>query len=428
MADNRLLVFTKIPRPGEVKSRLVPALGVEGAAKIQREMAEYTLNWARAFQKKRNWAVEVWYAGGRKKAVEWLDDGWSLWEQRGVDIGARIFNAFFDVFREGCRKAVMVRTDCPELTAAHVRRAFSALDNHDVVLSPTRDGGYCLVGLNAPRPELFSGIPWGSKSVLKATLEKIKEEKLEISSLEPMRDVVYPQDLAVWSLVKNRSLSIIIPTKNAGESLIPCLDRIEKDGHTEVIVSDGGSTDGTRDKARSWGATLAVSRRAEKHLLLNAGAEAAAGSILLFLRPGFLLPEGYAHKIRDVQDDPSVSIGAFPIREEQKNLPFPTGSRAAGGFIRRKRIPWGEQEPFIRRSLFRELGGFREMQGLEQADLIRRALAWGDLALIPASVSTSLVGQLEPEQRDGGLKKRLKPMGWNIGLSLHSNPRRRTKK
>jgi rSAM/selenodomain-associated transferase 1 len=417
MADNRLLIFAKPPLPGKVKSRLIPALGAEGAASIHREMAEYTLGWAAAFRNKKNWTVEAWFSGGRKAAVEWLREGWDLWEQRGVDIGARIFNAFFDVFRAGCRKAVMVGTDCPELTAAHVRRAITALNDHDVVLGPTREGGYCLVGLKEPRPELFFGIPWGTKQVLETTLLKAREEGLSVRRMEPLRDVEYPQDLAVWNRVKNGNLSIIIPTLNEGEALLPTLDRIEKDARTEVIVSDGGSGDHTMDTARSWGARIVVSSSPDRGAQMNKGAQAAGGSILLFLRPGTQLPENYASLIRDAQKDPEISIGAFPVRLEKKSLSLSSEDKAVTGYSRKRYPAWGEQVLFMRNSLFRELGGFREIPNLEDLDLTRCALKWGDLALLSSPVFASLSRQANPEKLNDRMRKRLAVMGYKLGLS-----------
>ena len=316
MTDKRLLILTKVPKPGNVKGRLIPALGAEGASTLHREMAEYTLNWSKIFREKKKWVVEVWFAGARVEAESWLGKGWDLWEQRGVDIGARIFNAFFDVFREGCQEVIMVGTDCPELTAAHVRMASKALKNCDVVLGPTVEGGYCLVGLKEPRPELFFGIPWGTKQVLKTTLEKIEEEDLKVRLLEPMRDVEYPQDLSVWNRVKSGQLSIIIPTLNDGEALHYTLNRMGKDSHIEVIVSDGGSEDSGLDIAKSWGAKIVNSADIGLSTLMNEGAAAAAGSILLFLPPGFHLPENFFSLIQSVQKNPEIVLGAFPTRME----------------------------------------------------------------------------------------------------------------
>ena len=419
MEDNRLLIFTRTPLPGKVKPRLIPALGAEGAATIHKEMAKYTLGWAKVFQNTRNMTVEVWFSGGRKAATDWLGDGWALWEQRGVDIGARIFNAFFDVFREGCRKAVMVGTNCPELTAAHVRKAFIALKDHDLVLGPTMDGGYCLVGLKEPRPDLFFGIPWGTKQVLETTLEKAREEGLKVMRMQPLRDVEYPQDLAVWNRVKNGNLSIIIPTLNEGEALLPFLDRIEKDGCTEVIVSDGGSGDRTLETARSWGARIVVSNRPGWGIQMNAGAEAAGGSILLFLRADSQLPENYASLIRIAQVDPEICIGAFPIRQEQKHLSLSSKEKSVTGYSRKRRLPCGEQELFLRKSLFRELGGFQDIPNLESEDMIRRAVKLGDLALQSAPVVSSLIRHAKPAGPRGRMRRRFVLLGWKLGLNPH---------
>ena len=201
--------------------------------------------------------------------------------------------------------------------------------------------------------------------------------------------------------------------------LLPILDRIEKDCCTEVIVSDGGSEDRTVETARSRGARIVVSSSPGWGVQMNTAAEAAGGSILLFLRAGSQLPENYASLIRIAEADPEISIGAFPILLEQKNPSLSPKDKSVTGYSRKRRLPWGKQELFIRKSLFRELGGFRDIPLLENEDLIRRAIKWGDLALQSVPVVSSLIRNAAPEGGRGRLRRRLVLMGWKLGLYPH---------
>lgn len=415
MAKFRILIFTKPPLPGNVKIRLIPALGTEGAATIHREMAEYTFRWAHSLERSKLCSVEVWFKEGRPAMEKWLEFDWPLREQRGVDFGARMFNAFFDVFRDGCRRAVVVGTDCPELTGAHLRRVFKALDDYDVVLVPTKDGGYSLIGLKNPEPELFFRIPWGSNRVLEMTMERARSEGLTVKQMGEVRDVDYPQDLAVWTKVKQGRLSIILPTLNDEKSLPVDLERIEKDGQTEVIVADGGSTDRTAEIAKSLGARVIVSRTGRAGRL-NAAAETAGGSILLFLRPGIQLPPGYASLAREVMQNPYVAVGAFPIRIDPG--PVSPGQKEVEALsFDRLRIPFDRRLLFMRASLFRELGGCRELPLFEEKELFKRARRWGEAALASEPAVYSARRFSRPGVLRAKIINRMIHAGWTLGVS-----------
>jgi len=192
----RLILFTRYPEPGRTKTRLIPALGAQGAAALQRRMSEAVV--ARMVQFASQYPVnpEIRYAGGNQQAMEaWLANGIPCLDQSEGDLGDRLGRAFAQAFAQGAGPVVVIGADCPGLTPALFAQAFAALAQKDLVLGPAMDGGYYLVGLARPAPDLFSEIPWGNKEVLAETLNQARAMALSTHLLEPLADVDRPEDL-----------------------------------------------------------------------------------------------------------------------------------------------------------------------------------------------------------------------------------------
>lgn len=186
--SDRLLVFVKAPRPGEVKTRLAKALGPEAAALLYRALAEEEIRRTvpRAGEYERAFCFAP--ADAREEIARWLP-GQTLEAQQGADLGERMSRAFASAFAAGARRVAIVGTDVPSCGREHVAEALRALDDHDLVLGPTHDGGYYLVALDRPRPALFQSIPWSTPSVLPATAERAGVLGLAVRMLDPLRDV-----------------------------------------------------------------------------------------------------------------------------------------------------------------------------------------------------------------------------------------------
>ena len=188
-----LLLFTRFPEPGRSKTRLIPALGAVGAARLQSQLTEQTLRLAEAFSNRHDLALEIYFAGGDEEAMQqWL--GPHICKRQVVgSLGDRMQHAFTQAFADGMTQVVLIGADCPGLSADILRQAFLALRDSDLVLGPALDGGYYLIGLKQSRPLLFDDIAWGSASVLQQTLAKAKA--LNVSQLTPLHDIDRPQDL-----------------------------------------------------------------------------------------------------------------------------------------------------------------------------------------------------------------------------------------
>lgn len=185
---NVLVVFVKSPRPGAVKTRLIPALGAVAAAELYRALAEEEIRrtaprggeYQRLFlfaPAEAGPGMEAWLPG-----EEWIP-------QEGGDLGARMTAAFDEAFARGFRRAAIIGSDVPWVSREQVLDALRSLDDHDVAIGPTHDGGYYLIALDRPRPGLFQGIAWSTPAVFAATVERASVLGLTVRVLEPLRDI-----------------------------------------------------------------------------------------------------------------------------------------------------------------------------------------------------------------------------------------------
>jgi len=201
--SDRLLVFVKAPRPGAVKTRLAAVLGDEVAAGVYRMLAEEEIRRTapRAGEYDRTFCFAP--ADARPEIERWLP-GETPEAQQGGDLGERMSRAFASAFAAGARRAAIVGSDVPACGREHVMEAFRSLDDHEVVLGPTHDGGYYLIALDRPRPALFQSIPWSTPSVLPATAERAGVLGLSVRMLDPLRDIDTVGDLkAEWPRLRS---------------------------------------------------------------------------------------------------------------------------------------------------------------------------------------------------------------------------------
>lgn len=188
-----LLLFLAWPRPGGVKARLARHLGPEYAARLARALADRALDRTAPIGE---FARRVVFTPEESRpAMEaWLPRE-TLWPQLGQDPGERRACAMARAFAEGFSRVALAGYDVPRLDRDHVLGAFAALAEHDLVLGPSRDGGYYLIATRAPRPGLFEGIPWGTTAVLGETLRRAGALGLRVRTLESLRAVKTPADL-----------------------------------------------------------------------------------------------------------------------------------------------------------------------------------------------------------------------------------------
>lgn len=185
----RLVLFARYPIAGECKTRLIPAVGAAGAAKIHRQLTERTL----ATLLSAGCPVTLAYTGARGEDFShWLGPAVSLVEQVEGDLTAKLLAALDPA------PVIFFGADTPDLDWRHVRAAIEGLENHDVVIGPAEDGGYYLIGLRRAFPELFVCMPWSTAQVLPETLMRLDHMHVEPLLLPVLADCDRPEDLARW--------------------------------------------------------------------------------------------------------------------------------------------------------------------------------------------------------------------------------------
>ena len=192
-ATTRIVIFAKAPVPGKVKTRLVPALGEEGAALLAQRMLADTVDRALAAALAN---VEL-CAAPRPADPQWaghLPAGVGLTDQGEGDLGQRLAAAAKRVL-DGGERVLLIGTDCPELDSARLNDAAAALDRHDAVIIPATDGGYVLLGLARTDPSLFGDIAWSTGTVAETTIARIRTLGWSLCVGEPLSDIDEPADL-----------------------------------------------------------------------------------------------------------------------------------------------------------------------------------------------------------------------------------------
>jgi rSAM/selenodomain-associated transferase 2/rSAM/selenodomain-associated transferase 1 len=391
----RLILFTRYPLAGSAKTRLIQALGAEGAAALQRRLTLRAVRAAEALAAKLEVSFEIHFDGANEPAMRhWLGDRFDFCQQSSGDLGQRMAAAFEKSFQEGSTATVIIGADCPELTLDVLAEAFAKLQEVPVVLGPATDGGYYLIGLQRLIPELFLGLEWGSSSVLADSLRIIQKTGKKAVLLQPLDDIDRPEDVTKWRRMTKleesdlEKVSIIIPALNEEESIGSTIAWATAENPLEVLVVDGGSTDKTAEAARAAG-TAIVRSGPGRARQLNAGASKASGNVLLFLHADTRLPRGYRSSVATAFKDPATAAGAFRFSIEErfrgsKFIEFTANLRS-----RWLQMPYGDQGLFLRRSLFEELGGFADLPIMEDYELVRRLRRRGRVITLRDSAMTS---------------------------------------
>jgi rSAM/selenodomain-associated transferase 1 len=191
--QTRIVIVAKAPVPGKVKTRLIPALGEEGAARLAGRMLRDTVEEA----SKVDVAEVELCADPEPSHPEWQDllPSALLTAQGSGDLGRRLARAAERVLAEG-QRVILVGTDCPSLDERRLRQACWELEGHDAVIHPTFDGGYALLGLARFDPSIFSDIEWSTPSVARATMARIAALGWSLHIAETLQDIDEPEDLS----------------------------------------------------------------------------------------------------------------------------------------------------------------------------------------------------------------------------------------
>ena len=192
MSENKLIVFLKYPEKGKVKTRLAAKLGHDFVLELCRCM----ISDISAITHNVNADTIIAYSG--PDGASFPDfPGNRVVNQRGKDLGKRMYNAFADVFSDGAPKCVLIGSDIPGVTAGLLNEAFKKLEHSDMVIGPASDGGYYCIGFNRESLNkiIFREIPWSTSDVFSETVKRIQEAGLTAKYLMQLSDIDEIKDL-----------------------------------------------------------------------------------------------------------------------------------------------------------------------------------------------------------------------------------------
>jgi len=181
-------IFAKPPIPGLVKTRLIPDIGAARATRVYRYCLEHTL----AVARQSGLGYQLFLSDESDDDL-FQDEAYRL--QKGNNLGERMYQAIQQLLRDGADGALIVGTDCLDLSSIHLQNAAQALSDHELVLQPAFDGGYTLIGCTEIDSGLFRQVRWSSEMVYDQTVKNARELDYRIASLEYLRDIDTLQDL-----------------------------------------------------------------------------------------------------------------------------------------------------------------------------------------------------------------------------------------
>jgi hypothetical protein len=395
-AQGRVCIFAKPPVPGQVKTRLQPALGREGAAALARAFLDDTCAALRDLP----WASPVLATTGPLDGAPF-----PIWPQGEGDLGARLERVLARALREA-PFAIAVGTDSPGLPPRLLDDARTALADADAVIGPSADGGFYLLGLRRCPEGLLRDLPWSRADTCIRTLARLRERGFRVAALDPWFDVDRPGDLATLRgllatgtitapatarLLAMPRISVVIPVLDEERRIAGTLAELASvPGLREIIVVDGGSRDRTVAFAREFPVRV-LSSPTGRARQMNLGAAAACGDVLLFLHADTTLPADAVRHVTEALANPAVVAGAF------RTWTVPDGARAwfapllhlADLRSRYTRLPYGDQALFVRAEAFHRAGGFPEIPLMEDLAFSRQLRRLGRIRTVKASVRVS---------------------------------------
>ncbi len=387
MNNSLIQIISRFPVAGKSKTRLIPSIGAENAASLQREMTEFTLN--EAFNTHER--VQIHFNGATKEDMQtWLisalakrnfnkkinlSDQLDLTKDENIkneknyldkiefisqaegDLGIKLQAALVKGYVSLCnnsnkikKKLLIIGADCPSIRKELLNEAFVKLDESSCVIGPSLDGGYYLIGFALEKDEI--GILEDIQIDVDFLSHLAKENQEIAKILDVFKDIEWGSENvfaeSVAKIKKNgisyqvlqklsdvdyqedipKQISIIIPTLNEEENMKKLLCTLPSSFNTEIIVVDGNSSDNTRIIAKHFADKVILSEKG-RSLQMRKGFEEAKGDFLFFLHADSLLPPSFDSAIRKTMENTSISLGYFDfavyeeVKQSNKNDKFP---------------------------------------------------------------------------------------------------------
>lgn len=191
MSKNLIIILTKNPELGKVKSRLAATVGKENALVIFNELIKHTVSMTQELDCDK-WVFYSDYIGDN----DYFENSiYSKFLQKGNDLGDRMRNAFVKATDAGYEKVMMIGSDCYQLTKSEIEKGFKILDSNDFVFGPAEDGGYYLIGTRTTFTKVFDNKTWSTATVLYEAIRDVEGADLTYGELATLSDVDYEEDL-----------------------------------------------------------------------------------------------------------------------------------------------------------------------------------------------------------------------------------------
>ena len=190
-----LMIFMKTPALGLVKTRLAKSLCDEKALEIYKNLVKNVIEKTARTNTKYDVCIFLAERSEIEHVKEWLNIKAPIYIQNGSDLGGRMHNAFKTIYELEYDKAIIIGADIPGINSEIIHNGFIALNENDVIIGPTYDGGYYLIGLKKPVRIIFENIDWSTDRVLEQTIDKIEKNNMKYNLLDKLRDIDTLEDL-----------------------------------------------------------------------------------------------------------------------------------------------------------------------------------------------------------------------------------------
>lgn len=371
---NAIIIFTRIPAPGKTKTRLMPCYTSLECAKLH----AYFLQDIMSECEKVTADIYIYYDPDGKIEVlqKLLGKEQRYRKQVGDTLGVRMHQAIQEVLHMGYESCVLIGADIPTLQAQQLQQSFQQLESVDVVLGPTKDGGYYLIGAKKPIPEAFDQVTYGQGNVAELTKRKLENASYKVVFVDTLLDIDTPEDILEYSqlerdnqtaryLKRTEKVSVILPIYNEESTIRNIQVELEKLKDCEIIFVDGGSTDKTLSMIDEKYRVISSEKgRANQ---MNAGAKASHGNILFFLHCDSKLPEEPTREIRQVLT--KYRWGCFGIAFDRYTVELLVCRLVSNHRIKDRKVVFGDQGIFIDRGLFFEIGMYPVLPIMEDYQL-----------------------------------------------------------
>lgn len=403
-----LVIFTRALENDSVKSRLAGALAPAQRHTLHQAFLEDLKALADDDVVRKTGCELVLCSTTPKIPQELADvfgDSCLYLQQRGDSFKERFAAAFEDAMTAGYESVVLLGSDCVETSPESLVRAFALLEVYQLVLGPSTDGGFYLAAASGIDPQVFCVDGYGTPNALSALEHAAQDRGANTTRLRRCGDMDTLFDLqvlahraheanpgylpchtlaALGAFAKQgadtleRPISLIVCTYNESSTAKQLAKQLAAlNGQCEVIIADGGSTDGTREMLSTDFKVIDCPKGRGRQL--NRGVAASHGDILFFMHADSVLPPDALAQIREVMRN--YRAGCFGITFPHSTIAMACCQRLSNFRARCRKVMFGDQGIFIERALFAELGGFREIALMEDyqlsLDLAQRKIAYG---------------------------------------------------